>query len=1192
MTRQVTDQQYIDLDYYTPEDYFVYTAVADAVLSSEFKLGHITGGVLDLGTAEVSVIADATSTVSSESTLACAAATTAQGIAAVSSESSVTCAADKIKSATVAVSSEFSLSVTALSDQFYIDEDYFEEGYFVYTAEAVSVQQTQASLSVVAGRLESVAITINSEFSLLSAADKIKSVAATISSEFTLACAAVRSRDNAVISECVSSLTCAAVGIRDAAVSLTAEGSLTCAAGRIITAESIQLTVAGVSLEATVTSSASTDLSSTAVLTSQGVVERSANVTLSTLVTLSLQGDRTRDNSVPLSTEFSTTSNAVATLSGSTAFVVNSTVTADVDRFRLASNDLAAASSLAADANIIKDNPVALSSNVQLQSTVNVTAVANLQAQSNAILAANGTVIRAAAAAFSSTATVTANNTRFRNLDAAVAGEFTQIANINKLTGYASTLSAAVTVTTQANRFRAVDSLLISTVTVEATGIRPVFYSADLVSTATLQVRKRYWIAAISSDLTTNTMLSGAISVDNQLNVYNSTNDATNKFITRLDKNANIDWSIYQSTHTVVTNKIGPDNLLYAVLRSGDVNSIAKFNSVGAMTLARTLPGTIVDFDFDSEGNIWALASFTVTEVFLGTPRTVTKGRLYKVNSAGNIVYQARVLDIFTDGNNTPNVIKVESNSIYIAGTISIGFQIQTVVAKYQLSDPVTVRVVRFNLSESQLGTTPTGIDAEADGAVYVTTSNSLLRFTRDLSFQWARRFKENPSTNDVVTTVRVDRFDNIVVKQNRIFLLDPGFYNINQVYIFNVSGGIQHQYQLNYFEPGNTIGGLLELDDLRNIYISGLDTVKGGFIAKLPPDALGLGEYEDWYYSTTAVTPINFTISSLLQNTFASTETLGSASDLSLTWLYQSSFNEEVVDFFIDGVDVIVNLASLRAESSLICQTTVNKQSSVNLVSQSTLIATDTDFTKASADLQVVGSKLTVAVKTGRTLVTMECNSTVVVSARKDVVASSALNSISTVTATARKDVESAVTLAVNTALLCDFDRIRPGSAEFNSTVTFNSTVIKTVRVNSNLSSTAELTADATITLAGAILLTSESTLSAAAIATLRGSSNLQVQSTQVSNANRLVGFECDMSAFNFVLAIGRKLVIDPYYQLTVPRELRHKAIAQETRILSIDSENRLNTIQAQNRLLMVPSETRVWHIPYSPQQGTRRVK
>jgi hypothetical protein len=880
----------------------------------------------------------------------------------------------------------------------------------------------------------------------------------------------------------------------------------------------------------------------------------------------------------------------------------------------LTSGNFAAASSLAADANIIKDNPVALSSNVQLQSTVNVTAVANLQAQSNAILAADGTVIRAAAAAFSSTATVTANNTRFRNLDAAVAGEFTQIANINKLTGYASTLSAAATVTTQANRFRAVDSNLVSTVTVEATGIRPVFYSADLVSTATLQVRKRYWIAAISSDLTPN-MLQGQLSVDNQLNVYVS---GQQRSITRLDKNANIDWSIRQSTHTVVTSKLGPDNLLYAVLRSGSVDSIAKFNSVGAMVMAKTLPNTIVDFDFDSGGNIWVIGTFTETEIFVGTPRTVTKGRLFKLDSSGNILIQRRLQSTAPQqGNNRPIFIKIADNNIYIASTFSIGFETRNAIVKRRLDDLETGRLISFTLPSAANGPIPSSMDVTSDGTVYLATNNGLLRFTRDLSFQWARLFKENPTTNDVVTTVRVDRFNNIVVHQNRIVFPVEGFYNVNQVYIFNISGGIQHQYQLNYLEPGNTPSVSLALDDLRNIYISGRPTApaeSSGFIAKLPPDAVGLGEYEDWYYTSTAQTVSNFIISSSVNVGSIETpvETPAIDSNLSLTWQYQSSFNEEVVEIFIDGVDVIVNLASLRAESSLICQTAVNKPTSSNLVSQftvdanaydfskanadlvsqSTLVATDTDFVKASADLQVVGSKLTVAVKTGRTLVTMECSSTVVVSGRADMTGTAALNSISTVLVAARKDTVGSATLNANSAVLCNVIRIRPGSAEFNSTATVNSAVSKTVRISSNVQSTAELTADATITLSGAILLSSESTLSAAAVATLRGSSNLLVQSTQVSNVNRLVGFECDMSAFNFVLAIGRKLVIDPYYQLTVPRELRIKTIAQETRILSIDSENRLNTIQAQNRLLMVPSETRVWHIPYSPQQGTRRVK
>jgi hypothetical protein len=43
MTRQVTDQLYIELDYFTPEEYYVYIAEAAAAISSSATMTVAVG---------------------------------------------------------------------------------------------------------------------------------------------------------------------------------------------------------------------------------------------------------------------------------------------------------------------------------------------------------------------------------------------------------------------------------------------------------------------------------------------------------------------------------------------------------------------------------------------------------------------------------------------------------------------------------------------------------------------------------------------------------------------------------------------------------------------------------------------------------------------------------------------------------------------------------------------------------------------------------------------------------------------------------------------------------------------------------------------------------------------------------------------------------------------------------------------
>jgi hypothetical protein len=149
-----------------------------------------------------------------------------------------------------------------------------------------------------------------------------------------------------------------------------------------------------------------------------------------------------------------------------------------------------------------------------------------------------------------------------------------------------------------------------------------------------------------------------------------------------------------------------------------------------------------------------------------------------------------------------------------------------------------------------------------------------------------------------------------------------------------------------------------------------------------------------------------------------------------------------------------------------------------------------------------------------------------------------------------------------------------------------------KLVGVTVNAQSVSSIVANAKGIFLYAIPLTSQFSISAFAVSGKIVTANLVSTATVTAPFVRNRFVTAAFTAFNTQLTIGTKITIDPYYQLVVARELSVKKIRQETAILTLDAENRLNTVQLEDRTLRVPRETSTWHIPYSPQVGTRRVK
>ena len=122
MTRQVTDQLYIDLGYYNPEEYYTYEASAESALASEFSLAatisHIEGvDIVASSFATVDVSGDkirtAAASLTSEFSLIASSSGIEEFSAALTSAGSIEITVTKISDATVSLTSEFTQSTQA-----------------------------------------------------------------------------------------------------------------------------------------------------------------------------------------------------------------------------------------------------------------------------------------------------------------------------------------------------------------------------------------------------------------------------------------------------------------------------------------------------------------------------------------------------------------------------------------------------------------------------------------------------------------------------------------------------------------------------------------------------------------------------------------------------------------------------------------------------------------------------------------------------------------------------------------------------------------------------------------------------------------------------------------------------------------------------------------------------------------------
>jgi hypothetical protein len=217
MTRQATDNLYIELDYFTPEEYYTYEAVAACTQSTEFTLGCdaelIAGGE----------IVEANGSWSSEFAVAAAVQTVKESSVSLASEFTQSVTVNKIVNFASSMSSEFAQSTIAQRTK---DID-----LFAFTDAAIAVE-----VSVI----RSTNVALSSVFDISTDGRRFRDLSAEEAAVFN--CEAVTERSRAFIIETQAAFSFdAVVGvIKGAEATVSAESQTTVNSNRVRYADSSQ----------------------------------------------------------------------------------------------------------------------------------------------------------------------------------------------------------------------------------------------------------------------------------------------------------------------------------------------------------------------------------------------------------------------------------------------------------------------------------------------------------------------------------------------------------------------------------------------------------------------------------------------------------------------------------------------------------------------------------------------------------------------------------------------------------------------------------------------------------------------------------------------------------------------------------------------------------------------------------------
>lgn len=875
---------------------------------------------------------------------------------------------------------------------------------------------------------------------------------------------------------------------------------------------------------------------------------------LNSVISISTIANKIAVSEITASAVFNVGCDAVKTIFADSLVASIATVASTAQRLRDIEAAAIAAFSLAVTEQRFRDFPAAISSTSTVSAAVSVIRSAQSSSTSESTVTAAAARIRAVDSSLGAVVTVSVDYIRQRPFDAQLSATATLSATISKSTGYSAALQSTATINADNLRVRYFDSSLNTTATVVCDAIRPEFFSASLSSAFTIQLIKTYWINKIDIPSAGN---SQALAVDGTGNVYYACVDSptpTNYYLIKFNRAGSIVW---QKNTEAITDIVLDSSNVYAI----NTTSITKISDTGNFVWKKILPSGTIHAIQQLGNNIW-IAHNT--------------NKITKINPDGTMnSYE------FTQSSGTNQAfcsLTTTASSIIFAisyDNVANRFtDIYTIPNTYPSSG--TVSVARLSINKTAVYSQPTRIWRDSQNSfliTYTAASNAAIiqKITSTGSKVWARI----PTLTTGYAQILYDTYLNRDDRLSLLYTRQISGINRSEVLYINGAGQIERQFRLQT-DPYTTAHGSRDVytNAAIDYYVTGQD--KGdGYLAWVPPDeGYGTHQPNSWEYQPiTLASPLPLT-DNLGTVTFPefSFDSINQTFNAGTDVLSNSSLTTSFTPIIVNGFDVLENAAQIFSEFA------------INV--------TTSNVITFSANLAAVGSKLTVAVKTGRILLDVTATTQLTATARVTADRTVALSATATVICNAVKTTEIQQSLNSESTVTANADRIRLVSANLSAEHNLSAAADRTRSTTANLSSVLQFTITAFVNIQGEIVAQSQFNIVASAIKTAQGSAQLAAQASMVVQGVRTREFTINLSAFNTVVTVGTKLILDPYYQLKVPADTRTWKVVLEDRLLVVDSENRVNTVHAEDFTLTVPRETRVWHIPYSKQVGARRVK
>ena len=166
------------------------------------------------------------------------------------------------------------------------------------------------------------------------------------------------------------------------------------------------------------------------------------------------------------------------------------------------------------------------------------------------------------------------------------------------------------------------------------------------------------------------------------------------------------------------------------------------------------------------------------------------------------------------------------------------------------------------------------------------------------------------------------------------------------------------------------------------------------------------------------------------------------------------------------------------------------------------------------------------------------------------------------TVLAEPRTLVDAEASMSAQVQMTTEATKFRPSEANLTTSATQTAQAVKTARGVAQLTSTSTLSVTPTRVLQYASDQTAQVSVTVIGSKFRQGAAALTSQSTITALVTNVVRFNIALQAQGFVLSDATVIHIDPYTTYMIPQETRNTLIAAETRLYVINQETRVNTI------------------------------